>query len=40
MSTAGEAKPSRGPQGGGDVRVAEADTPTPASWTWCNEAEP
>jgi hypothetical protein len=40
MSTAGKAKPSRGPQGGGAVRVAEADTPTAASLAWCKEAEP
>jgi hypothetical protein len=40
MSTAGEAKPSRGPQGGGAVRMAEADTPTPALLDWCKEGEP
>jgi hypothetical protein len=40
MSTAGEAKPSRGPQGGGAVRMAEADTPTAALLTWCKEGEP
>ena len=40
MSTAGKAKPSRGPQGGGAVRVAEADTPTAALLAWCKEAEP
>jgi hypothetical protein len=40
MITAGEAKPSRGPQGGGAVRMAEADTPTAASLAWCKEGEP
>ena len=40
MSTPGEAQPSRGPNGGGGVRVVEADTPASARRTRCNEAEP
>jgi hypothetical protein len=39
MCTAGEATPIRGPQGGGAVRVAEADSPSAAVLAWCKEAE-
>ena len=40
MSTAGEATPSRGPQGGGAVRLVEADTPPRPALAWCKEAGP
>jgi hypothetical protein len=39
MSAAGEAKPSRGPQGAAPHDCGEPDAPALAGWRWSNEAE-
>ncbi len=39
MSAAGEAKPSRGPQGAAPHDGGEADAPAFAGCRWCNEAD-